>query len=271
MNNIVKIPHNLFQRSRELNVQKDVEFFYALKRIDSTGFISKDSLIKKVGRFVKLTHSSIYRRITSLINLGLLKRVKNGYRICSYKKFLTVLGCKQNAYDKMIVRDDQKILLFSAIREIKQNFKEQAIAASSSIKNTEYQRSFSNTRGLLLHRFNEVVEDKLAYMVDQNIELEETQRYAQVTQSSIEINHCNPDVTLSYQAIARLRNLKSTSQSFDLMNELEELRLVRIQRDRLVLVEQNVSYQKFLIKYGEERFRYRGRDAYKVLPNKYYF
>lgn len=250
----------------------DIEFFYTLKKIDTSGFIHKTNIVYELTKRCSLNTSSIYRRINRLVRLGLVKKTANGYRVCSYKYLFHRLGYVESKYYNIVVSDTESVLDISAKIEIKKKLREQSIAARLALNGDKrYQRSFKKTRGNLLERLDQVVTDNLAYMVEVNQLSHSAAKYSQLSQSSKKINYCNPDITLSYDSIKELLNLSSTSQAFDLMNRLESKEYLSIQRDRQVLIESNISYYQFLSNYNDRYFRYRGRNVYKILPNKYFF
>jgi hypothetical protein len=274
LNSVVKIPERLYQVTRDLKNQKDVEFYYVLKRLDNSGFIHKRDLISKTSNYTKLSTASIYRRVDRLLRLKWLKKTSNGYRLCTYKTLFKILGYRERFhYTNIIVGKNVSAIELSVKIEIERKLQKQAFTAVVALsRDKTYQRSYKKTRGKLLDRLDQVVQDQLAYMVKKNQQAKEIAQYRQETQSFVETSgFCNPDITMSHETLKDFLHLSSTSQVYYLLKGMQEKGMVDIERDRRVLVDKNISYFEFLKNYGDYFYRYKNRNAYKILPNKYFF
>lgn len=265
----VKIPEHLYQVTRISRLQRDVDFYYFLKTIDTSGFISKSSLVCQVKKQTPISDSSIYRKIKRLIELQWVKKTSNGYRLCTYRFLFERLGLG----DRKVYFTELKgrATITSAHIELKKKIQSQAYAALMALSSDRnYQRSFKNTRGKLIERLDQLTQNEVAYMIENNAKSRQCAEYAEISQGSAP-SFCNPDITMSYNRIAEFLCLSSSSEAFVLMNTLLENGLVEIERNRLVLIERGLLYKEFCERYERGRFRYISSSCYQLLPNKYFF
>lgn len=99
-NSLLKVPEGLVEKSNKLGVLSEVLFYYQLKSLNKQGHFREASEIIEQ---TKLSKSFVYSKLTSLSNLGLVKKTFNGYTLCSYETLWDKLG-----YDLSIERGKQE-------------------------------------------------------------------------------------------------------------------------------------------------------------------
>ena len=245
-----------------------VDFYYQLKTIDSTGFISKETLLTDT-EWMQIDPSSIYRNINDLIRKGWMRRVSNGYRLCTYKTFFKDLRVEFNHWDQETLIEGMRPSDLSAFHEIRRNLAEQVRAANRAIQSDEtYQRSYTMLReNDKYSKMESLVHLNTAYMVEKNQKNEEIVQYHE--QGAIEKapQSCNPLITLSNKGAQKLLEASSTSVTHHLMIRLETYGYLVIERENRVRISDKMSYLQFMKEYGFGTHTYLNGYAWKVLPN----
>jgi hypothetical protein len=263
----IKIPIGLYQSIQCPKIRHSVDFYYQLKSINSTGFIHKNALLEQT-KWIGLSEASIYRKISALIDLEWIKKVGNGYRLCSYDRLFAKLKLRYKHWDQGKLDENMRATDLSAFHEVRRNLIKQGKAASQTVlKDRVYQRNYRNRRGATKREFlDSLASTHTAYMVERSLENIELIRNAEDGEKPSKI--CNPNITLSNRGLQRLLGIRSTSGTHELVKRLEAAGFLLVGRNKRVRVGDKIEYHEFLIKFGFEKYDFIQGYAFRKLPNK---
>lgn len=213
--------------------------------------------------------SSIYRNINDIMSRGWIRRVANGYRLCSYKTFFKDLRVEYRHWDQEHLKEGMRPTDLSAFHEIRRNLANQVRAAHGAIRKDEtYQRSYTNARDCSKYsRMETLTHLHPAYMVETNDANEEVCKYHEARGTESSPQSCNPLVTLSNKGVQKVLEVSSTSVTHHILLRLEEFGYLKIERENRVRVSDKISYLEFMKEYGFGKYTYLGGYAWRVLPN----
>ena len=245
-----------------------VIFYYQLKSIVSDhGFLSSKTIINQTS-ILKLSQSSIWRKVDQLVTCGLLIKHSNGYRLVSYNQLYNILGYDMTynvikkrlgcfKIHKIVNYTIHSLKYVFAFIDIRDNMKRQMHNAWKNLrKDSRYAESklHCGTR-----------RQKLQSLCSNNVRTislnDETQYIQQLCESLDKHSDysCNPDITLSLKGICRVLGISSTQTAFNIISNLKRLELMD-SLNRFIFVETtDLSLDTFHTKYD--------RRYYQLGPN----
>ncbi len=272
-----------------MGILKDLEFYYQLKVLNEEGYFKKGNITPQIQQHYKLSQSSIWRKIRRLLNLGLIRKGKSGYRLVRYDTLFTVLGYdlsfnyKRNRIGnfKIFKVDLNKIdhwILYIAKEEIDLNFDRQAFRIWKKIRKDNHFKQLLRKERTQLHSLRDIRSfiERLYNQTDKVDHLKEVefskniQRYIDLTakDSSTDKIPINLDITLSNWGISKLLGYKTTLKGFQIQKLLNKMNLIKSQKREVYLGTTSLTLNEFRKKYKDPLFRLDGSSIYRVLPNK---
>ena len=288
-NRYIKVPEGAIKAANELGILKDVEFYYQLKVLNEEGFFPKGSIVSSIKRKYKTGQSTIWRKIRRLLDIGLIRKDAEGYRICKYDTLFSILGYDMT-YDiskqrrgnfkifKLSLNQIDKMILHVAKEEIDLNLKRQVYKTWAKIKkNKGFKKllrkectqalSFNEIRALIERLFNKV--NKVDYIKSIN-ESKEAYQYAKMSEkhSMDDLNYVNLDITLTNRTISKLMGYKTSLKGFQIQKALVELKLIRSEKREFYLGTTTLTYKQFRKEFKDPTIRMVDSALYKRMPNK---
>lgn len=234
----LKVPTGLIRRANYSGLYHDVLFYYKLKSLESNGVLDKSELIELVRSNFDISGASIWRKVRSLVDLGLLVKTKHSYRLISYKKLYKKLNIRKNTRVFNINADFSNFIDLISLNEIKRSLKRQDVQVS---KKRRILRSGKPTSEQVVVKSN-----------DPNDSI-----------------YRDLDVTLSCKGVAKLLGFKSASIGYKIEQNLKKLNLLKV-KARSILIEEDHFLAGVNAKFYKKiasNFNYKNHSIIYNLPN----
>jgi len=288
----LKVPEGIVQKANQLGIWVDVLFYYQLKSLNVEGVLKKGEIEPILIDRFNLTRPSIWRKIKRLINLGLLIKTENFYKLCSYDSLFFILG--YSLEEKIYYKGDKKLrrkgnfkiwqiavdklksfLENIARKEIELNYQRQLYKISQTLKQDEYLLKLIPKNKLKVNLVDLESLDLIKNLLNINNLVEKSFKAKQISYleakngESYYSTQSNIDVTLSCNGLAKLLGFKSAASGYKLEQKLKKLGLISI-KTRKILIETNPLFASQLYEKVRSIKNYvlnNGR-LYYFLPNQ---
>lgn len=286
---VLKIPEGAIRRANELDCLKDLEFYYELKALRDNGFFRKGEIVSLVKKNYGTSESSVWRKIKRLLNIKLVRRYREGYRLVNYDTLFEYLGYdleynfireRKGSFKifKIDKRNVSELITYTAKEEIKLNLTRQAFKVFKSVSKQdrfkELHRNHTQIKPKSLKEIQFIIDelykgiDKVEYLREIKASKDLT-KYIEMTQKTdIENEYVNLDIALSNRGIAKLLGYKSQESGFKIQKRLVELGLIQSQKRQMYLGRTSLSSTQFKKQNKDKSCKYNGGYIVKNIPNK---
>jgi len=192
-NFIVKVPEGMIKQSNSNGTTHLIKLWYNLKSNKNSGHYIT---LKEIQDCTNESFSSIYKKITKMIELKWINKDSNGFKLISYDKLFKLLGYNM------------------AIKKCKKGFR----AGTFKIFKIAIQNFLENIY---------IEEIKL------NFQKQKYRVRKKLTQKRVKVdttNRVNKDITLSVRGVSRILGYKSASTGYKIEKQLEKSKLITIIR-----------------------------------------
>lgn len=279
----LKIPQQCFINSKNRNIVNQVVYFYQLKMINEHGLFINGQVISTISKATDYKSANIWKKNRELINLGLLHKHKQGYRLSSYDKLFTLLGydMSKNGHRKGSFKIHR--IPFDKIRDIKSwivkvdlhdNINEQIRKAFNNLlKDKRYQYTGKQLHCASLSQKKEILQSIANNTVQMVRFNDEAILYRQMDEAYGKSSNrifCNPDVTLSLQGVCNVLGLTNTSSAYRIINRLVQFDLIKVQKRKLRVGNTSIDYNDYKEHYSD-MYILKDGCLWRRLCNKIFF
>ena len=244
---IIKVPESLFREAKEINLHKELSFYYLLKTINKQGFLSLGSLREEISKkWYDISSNTVWTKLKQLLELKWIEKHESGYSLVSYDRLWEYFGYNINPDT------------CSSGRRKYQGFKifkiptEKLIRKGQFIKNFKVLVAYEETKSNLQKQCyairkkidkEEGIFQAIPNRVHKKISINNPHTFELVKESLIAMelipkndpsNHFY-EAALSCQKVAELMGYESKSEGYKLEQEMKRLKLIRIKRRRYII------------------------------------
>jgi len=288
----LKVPEGIVKRANQLGIWVDVVFYYQLKSLTIEGILRKGEIEPILVSRFNLTRPSIWRKLKRLVDLGLVKKEKDFYKLYNYDKLFHVLGYwlgKKTYYknEKRVSRLGRfkiwhisvdclsNFLEYITRQEIELNYKRQLYKISQTLKQDDFLLDLIPKNKLKVSLTKTKSLDFIKDQLNINDLVEKSIKAKTISYNEAKIGEdyyskqSNIDLTLSCSGLARLLGFKSAASGYKLEQRLKELGLLIIKK-RKILIEKNPLFANQLYEKVKNIRNYVLADnqLYYYLPNQ---
>lgn len=265
----VKLCRGLIKNVQEAGLTKQLDFYLKLKGITVTGRLFQRNFVLLVGEKTGDSRATIYRKLRTILQCGFASRDTNGDIILlSYDKLFDRFGFSKKKENLIIFKVNAETPWEEAAKiELSINLKHQDFIT--------YQKHVKHKYGC-----TEVTSEKLfgklkkkerkSYNSDKLFNLQKSRAIAQRDIEVFKKPAVNYDVTLTCKTIANVLGFKSKSSGWRVLNSLEKLNMLDVERrpDIFTGIEMNKDNFRLVREDLGSSFYLRSGKVFKRSSNK---